>query len=191
MDTTLEAIDLNRNTRHGRRHAPRRNRRFGRGTALGSRVARWIVAAAAIGLTALSIALAAPASAHGSHGGGGIRHQNTTISASQAQAPSAKSSTAPSSHAENAAADPPAGNLSADSTSQVRPGHDKCKAEKGPMPDPPWCTDPSAGWMQSTLNRTDGSFPTLPGAQAAADRGRAAAGRGAATAQAAIGQPRP
>jgi hypothetical protein len=191
MDTTYEAIGPNRNTRDGRKGAPRRSHRFGRGSALGSRVARRIAAAASIGLTALSVVLAAPASAHGSHDGGEVRHQNTTISASQAQAPSAKSSTAPSSHTENAAADAPASNPSVDSTPQVRPGHDKCKAEKGPMPDPPWCTDPSAGWMQSTLNRTDASFPTLPGAEATADRGRAAAGRGAATMQAAIGQPRP
>ena len=79
MDTTFEAIGPNRNTRDGR------SRRFDRVSALGSRVARWIVAAAAIGLTALSVALAAPASAHGSHDAGDIRHHLTTTSAVQEQ----------------------------------------------------------------------------------------------------------
>ena len=59
------------------------------------------------------------------------------------------------------------------------PGHDKCKAQKDGAPGPPWCTDPAAGWEQSTLHRTDGSFPTLPGAHAAAEVSRAAAGRSA------------
>jgi hypothetical protein len=177
MDTTFEAIGPHRNPRHGRKHARRRNRRFDRVTALGSQAARWIVAAAAIGLTALSVVLAAPASAHGSHDGGDIRHHFTATSV-QEQPDGAGRSPLPSSNSYNAAVDAPAGNPPTGSMPEVRPGHDKCKALKGGLPGPPWCTDPSAGWMQSTLYRTDASFPTLPGAQAAADRGRAAAGRG-------------
>ncbi len=170
------SVGPNRNTRDGRKHAPRRNRRFDRVSALGSRVARWIVAAAAIGLTALSVALAAPASAHGSHDDGDIRHHLTATSAVEGRPDGAKRSPLPSSNTDNAAVDAPAGNPPTGSMPEVRPGHDKCKALKGGLPGPPWCNDPSAGWMQSTLYRTDASYPTLPGAEAAADRGRADAG---------------
>jgi hypothetical protein len=171
------AIGPNRHTRDGRKPAPRRSRRFDRVSALGPRAARRIVAAAAIGLTALSVALAAPASAHGSHDGGDIRHHHTSTSAVHEQADGAKTSTSPSSAAQNAALDPPASNPPTGSM-PILPGHDKCKAQKDGAPGPPWCTDPSAGWEQSTLHRTDASFPTLPGADAAAETGRAAAGRG-------------
>jgi hypothetical protein len=158
------AIGPNRHTRDGRKPAPRRSR-------------RWIVAAAAIGLTALSVALAAPASAHGSHDGGDIRHHHTSISAVHEQADGAKTSTPPSTNTQNAAVDPPASNPPTGSM-PILPGHDKCKAQKDGAPGPPWCTDPSAGWEQSTLHRTDASFPTLPGAEKAAETGRAGAGRG-------------
>jgi hypothetical protein len=170
------AIGPNRRTRDGRKPAPRRNRRFDRVSALGPGAARWIVAAA-IGLTALSVSLAAPASAHGSHDGGDIRHRHTSTSAVHEQADGAKTSTSPSSNTQNAALDPPASNPPTGSM-PILPGHDKCKAQKDGAPGPPWCTDPSAGWEQSTLHRTDASFPTLPGADAAAETGRAAAGRG-------------
>jgi len=171
------AIGPNRRPRDGRKPAPRRSRRFDGVSALGSGAARRIVAAAAIGLTALSVALAAPASAHGSHDGGDIRHHLTTTSAVHQQADGAKTSTSPSSNTQNAALHPPASN-SPTGSMPIVPGHDKCKAEKGGVPGPPWCTDPSAGWEQSSLHRTDASFPTLPGAQAAAETGRADAGRG-------------
>lgn len=173
------AIDPNRHTRDGRMPPPRRNRRFGRVSVRGVGSVHRIVAAAAIGLTALSVALAAPASAHGSHDGGDTRHHHTATSAVHQQAGGAKKSTSPSSTTQNAAVDPPASNLPTASMPLLLPGHDKCKAQKDGAPGPPWCTDPGAGWEQSTLHRADGSFPTLPGAQAAADTGRAAAGRGA------------
>ena len=171
------AIGPNRHTRDGRKPVPPRTRRFDRVSALRPGSAGWIVAAAAIGLTALSVALAAPASAHGSHDGGDIRHHHTATSSLHEQADRANRVTSPSSSTHNAAVDPPASNPPTGSMLLV-PGHDKCKAQKGGAPGPPWCTDPAAGWEQSTLHRTDASFPTLPGAQAAAETGRAAAGRG-------------
>jgi hypothetical protein len=173
------AIGPNRHARDVRTPPPRRNRSFGRVSALGVGAAHWIVAAAAIGLTALSVALAAPASAHGSHDGGDTRHHHTATGAVHQQADGAKKSTSPSSNTQNAAVDPPASNPPTGSMPLFLAGHDKCKAQKDGAPGPPWCTDPAAGWVQSTLHRTDGSFPTLPGAQAAAETGRAAAGRGA------------
>ena len=153
-------------------------RRLTGGPVQRSAAARWILAAVAIAFSALSIALAAPASAHGSHDGGDIRHHNTVTSAVHAQADGAEGPASPSSNTPNASAGPVAGDPATGAMPQVRPGHDKCKAQKPGMPAPPWCTDPSAGWEQSTLYRTDGSYPTLPGAQAAAEAGRSAADRG-------------
>jgi hypothetical protein len=170
------AAGPNRHTRDGRNH------HFDRVSALGVGSARWIVAAAAIGLTALSVALASPASARGSHDGGDTRHHHTSTSAVHQQADGVdRSSRSASSDTRNAAVDPPASNPPTGSMPLLLPGlpgHDKCKAQRDGMPGPPWCTDPSAGWVQSTLHRTDASFPTLPGASAAAATGRAAAGRG-------------
>jgi hypothetical protein len=166
--------------RRARKPPPRRNRRFGRVSVPGVGSAHWIVAAAAIGLTALSVAFAAPASAHGSHDGGDTRHHHTAAtSAVHGQADGAKKTRSPSSTTRTAAVDPPASPPTA-SMPLLLAGHDKCKAQKAGAPGPPWCTDPAAGWAQSTLHRADASYPTLPGAQAAADTGRAAAGRGAA-----------
>ena len=173
------AIGPNRHRRDWGKPAPRRTRRLDRVHTLRPVAARSIVAAAAIGLTALSVAFAAPAAAHGSHGGGGIRHHHTATNAVHEQAVRANRVTSPSSSTKNAAVDPPASNPATGSMPQVGPGHDKCKSQKAGRPGPPWCTDPSAGWMQSTLHRTDASYPTLPGAQAAAETGRAAAHRGA------------
>lgn len=157
---------------------PVRTGNIGRSGAM--RTARGIVAATAIGLTTLSLALAAPASAHGSHDGVDDSHHHTATTSVHMHGGGATSPTSPSGSTPNAAADPPAGNPSTSSAQpQIRPGHDKCKAEKGGMPGPPWCDDPKAGWEQSSLHRTDASFPTLPGAEAAAAAGRAAAGRSA------------
>jgi hypothetical protein len=182
--SAVAAIGPHRDTRDGREPATLRSRPFDRVSALAPSAARWIVAVAAIGLTALSVALAAPASAHGTHDGGDTRHQHTAATtAVHGQANGAKGSTSPSSTTRTAAVDPPASKPATASMPLLLAGHDKCKALKGGRPGPPWCTDPSAGWEQSTLHRTDASFPTLPGAEAAADGGRSAAGRGAVHAQ--------
>jgi hypothetical protein len=174
MDRTFRGIDRTDSSptrRDGRMRAHRRDRRLDR---------RWIVAAVTIGLTALSLTLAAPASAHGSHDGVHGGHHHSATASAHPQGGSATGSTPPSGSTQNAAVDPPASAPVAGAMPQVLPGHDKCKAAKGgALPGPPWCTDPSAGWEQSTLHRTDASFPTLPGAEAAAETGRAAASRGA------------
>jgi hypothetical protein len=186
------AAGPNRHTRDARKPAPRRNRRFDRVSALGVGSARWIVAASAIGLTALSVALAAPASAHGSHDGGDTRHHHTSTSAVHQQADGVdRSSTSAASETHNAAVDPPVSNQPTGSMPLLPPGlpgHDKCKAQRDGVPGPPWCTDPSAGWVQSTLHRTDASFPTLSGAEATAATGRAAVGQGAVHAHFHIGR---
>jgi hypothetical protein len=106
-----------------------------------------------------TVALATPASAHGSHDGGDTRHHHTATSAIHQQADGAKKSTSPSSTTQNAAVDPPASSPPTASMPLFLRGHDKCKAQKDGAPGPPWCTDPAAGWVQSTLHRTDGVFP--------------------------------
>ena len=129
-----------------------------------------IVTAVVIGFCVVAVALAAPASAHGPHGDGTARHTDTN--AAQARptdtnaAPEGKEgSMPPASNTQNFSADPPT------VPPTVAPllllsGHDKCKKSVGNMAGPPWCTDPAAGWIWTTLHRADASYPTLPAARA-------------------------
>jgi hypothetical protein len=123
--------------------------------------ARSIVTVTAIGLTALSLALAAPAAAHSPHGSGGISNHSAT-GATHERAAGAEGSTPPPDDAETPAADPPAAEPPTASGPAVLPGHDKCKRSKGHRGYPPWCTDPAAGWLGSTLHRAEPSYPTAP-----------------------------
>ena len=200
MNSTFEATDrtdtnpTNRPTRVGRELACPRNRRVNRRRVARPGAAARILTAAVIGLTALSLAFAAPSSAHGSHHGdhavqhtassvvhtghqtptGAVRsgHQTPT-GVVRGQADNANTSTPPASSTHDTAADPVASDPPT-AAALVLPGHDKCKSAKGGRPGPPWCTDPAAGWEQSTLYKTDASSPTLSGAKATAAAGRGA-----------------
>ena len=119
-----------------------------------------MVTAAVIGLCALSVALAAPAAAHGPHGGGTPRPADAT-----AVHEGDKGSTPAPSSTQNLSVDPRSVPPTV-SPLVLLSGHDKCKKSIGDMPSPPWCTDPSAGWIWTSLHRADASYPTLPAAKA-------------------------
>jgi hypothetical protein len=135
-----------------------------------------IVTATAIGLTAVSLALAAPASATDPHGNDGPANQTAT-SASQQQDESVGGSSQgsrrdsvdnvgpvatdpsvgePATAAEPDTADPEA-------SEAWLPGHDKCKRRKGNMPFLSWCTDPAAGWIGSITHRAENNPPNPNG----------------------------
>jgi hypothetical protein len=116
--------------------------------------ARWIVAAT-IGLTALALGLAAPAVAKVPHGSGGTAHHIASkVVHAQSHPPSGATvrSTVPSRSTER-----PAANSSANEPTTIASyaGHDKCKKSKAGRGYPPWCTDPSAGWMSSSLHKAE------------------------------------
>lgn len=167
MDT-----NLTNNQSSPREHSRRNPGRF-----------RSVITAGVTGFVALSIALAAPASAHTHHHSDTTGHHNPTTSTSAQHNRGAKSTrptptatTAPLSKAAATVATPAA---SSAPSAAIGPGaHDKCKrAKNGGMP--LWCTDPAAGWDKSTLHRTEGNFPTLLSAQSNAREGRAVANQGA------------
>jgi hypothetical protein len=125
-----------------------------------------IVTTTSIGLTAVSLVLAAPASATDPHGTNGPANQPAT-SASQERDQSVGGSSQqtrrdgvdnvgkvatdrsvdePATAAEPDTADPEA-------SEAWLPGHDKCKRRRGLRSLPLWCTDPAAGWIGSTTYR--------------------------------------
>jgi hypothetical protein len=122
-----------------------------------------IVTATATVLTAVSLVLAAPASAMAPHGTDGPAN-HTATSASQERDQSVggslqrwrrdgvdnvgKVATDPSVGEPATAADPDTANPDA-----WLPGHDKCKRRRGLRSLPLWCTDPAAGWIGSTTYR--------------------------------------
>jgi hypothetical protein len=125
-----------------------------------------IVTTTAIGLTAVSLVLAAPASATDLHGTDGPAN-HTATSASQERDESVggwserstrdgvdyvgKVATDPSVGEPATAAEPDTADPEA---SEVwLPGHDKCKRPKGKRRLLPWCTDPAGGWIGSTTLR--------------------------------------
>jgi hypothetical protein len=133
-----------------------------------------IVTTTAIGLTAVSLVLAAPASATDPHGTDGPAN-HTATSASQERDESVGGSSQrsrrdgvdnvgkvaidpsigePASAAEPDTADPEASEV-------WLPGHDKCKRRKGNRRLLPWCTDPGAGWIGSTTHRAE-NIPATP-----------------------------
>ena len=111
-----------------------------------------IIPAAVMWLTALSLALATPVAARPSRDG--IDGVGDSVPQSHnVQSPTAK---------------PPSSGSATSGTPLA--GHDKCKIPIGNLPYPPWCTDSSGGWMESTLHRGDASYltrsvanqPTMP-----------------------------
>jgi hypothetical protein len=127
--------------------------------------ARWIVTAVAIGLTALALGLAAPAVAKVPHGSGGAAHHTASrVVHALSHAPSGGtvgptvSSRSTERPAANASANEPA--------TAAHPGHDKCKKSKGGRGYPPWCTDPSAGWMSGSLHKAEQPAPALSAGRA-------------------------
>jgi hypothetical protein len=117
--------------------------------------ARWIVTAVAIGLTALALGLAPPAVAKVPPGSGGAAHHiasRVVHAQSHASSDATVRSTVPSRSTER-----PAANASANEPTTIAsyPGHDKCKKSKAGRGYPPWCTDPSAGWMSSSLHKAE------------------------------------
>jgi len=122
-----------------------------------------IVATIAIGLTAMSLALAVPASATHRHGTDG-RAIHTATSARQdrdrrVQGSSQRSrrdgvhnvgkvATDPSVGEPTTTAEPDTANPEA--SADWQPGHDKCKKRTGFRLLPQWCTDPAAGIIRVT-----------------------------------------
>jgi hypothetical protein len=134
-----------------------------------------IVTATAIGLIAVSLVLAAPASAdpHGTDGPAnhtatsGSQERNESVGGSSQRsrrdgvANVGKVATDPSVGEPATAAEPDTADPEA---SEVwLPGHDKCKRRKGNMRLLPWCTDPAAGWIGSTTHRAENIPPNPNG----------------------------
>jgi hypothetical protein len=126
-----------------------------------------IVTTIAIGLTAVSLVLATPASATHHHGTDGrASHTATTASQDRDQSVGGSSqrsirdgvdnvgkvATHPSVGEPTTAAEPDTANPEA--SAAWLPGHDKCKRRRGLRLLPLWCTDPAAGWIGSTTYRT-------------------------------------
>jgi hypothetical protein len=124
-----------------------------------------IVTATAIGLTAVSLVLAAPASADPNGDDGPANHTATSASQERDQSVGGSSQRLggdgvadvgkvatdssvgePATAAEPDTADPEASEVSL-------PGHDKCKRRRGLRSLPLWCTDPAADWIGSTTYR--------------------------------------
>ena len=125
-----------------------------------------IVATIAIGLTAVSLVLAAPASATHRHGSDGRAiHTATSASQERAQSVGGSSQRRRRDRGDNVgkvATDPSIGepataaklNIANPEASAVwLPGRDKCKRRRGLRLLPLWCTDPAAGWIGSTTYR--------------------------------------
>ena len=125
-----------------------------------------IATAVAIGLTALSLALAASTSATGSHGKNGAGNHSAT-QAGQGRTDGTDGSSRPSTpDRPNSVEDPsPDPDLSADpeASDALAPGHDKCKRPKGNRRLLPWCSDPAGGWMGSTTHRVETNIPNPMG----------------------------
>jgi hypothetical protein len=124
-----------------------------------------IVTAMAIGLIAVSLVLAAPASADPQGTDGPANHTATSASQERDESVGGSSQQSrrdgvadvgkvatdssvgdPVTAAEPDTADPEASEVSL-------PGHDKCKRRRGLRSLPLWCTDPAAGWIGSTTYR--------------------------------------
>jgi hypothetical protein len=126
------------------------------------------IATTAIGLTAVSLVLAAPASAKDRPGTDGPVNQTAT-SASQEPDESVGDSSQRSARdgvdtvgmvAIGPSAVEPATAVEPDTAEPEAPevwlpGHDKCKRREGNMRLLPWCTDPAAGWVGSTTHRAE------------------------------------
>jgi len=121
-----------------------------------------IATVAAIGLTALSLALAGPAAATGPHGTDGTGN-HTATGATQEPADGAEGSTPQSENTEDPTSDPPVGELPTGADPGPAAGHEKCKRPKGNRELPPWCTDPASGWMGSTTLRAHTEPVSPPG----------------------------
>jgi hypothetical protein len=122
-----------------------------------------IVTTTAIGLTAVSLVLAAPASATDPHGTNDPANQPAT-SASQERDQSVGGSSQRLGDdgvdnvgkvATDRSVDDPATAAEPDTANPEAwlPGHDKCKRRRGLRSLPLWCTDPAAGWLGSTTYR--------------------------------------
>jgi len=125
-----------------------------------------IVTTTAIGLTAVSLVLAAPASVTDPHGTDGPANQPAT-SASQERDESVGGSSQRSRRdgvdnvgkvATDRSVDDPATAAEPDTANPEAsavwlPGRDKCKRRRGLRLLPLWCTDPAAGWIGSTTYR--------------------------------------
>jgi hypothetical protein len=122
-----------------------------------------IVTTTAIVLTAVSLVLAAPASATDPHGTKGPANQTATSAIREGDESVGGSSqgwrrdgvdnvgkvvTDRSVGEPATAAEPDTANPEAS-----QPGHDKCKRRRGLRSLPLWCTDPAAGWIGSTTYR--------------------------------------
>ena len=121
-----------------------------------------IVTATGTGLIAVSLVLAAPASADPDGTDGPANHAATSASQERNEsvggwsqqsrrdgvANVGKVATDPSVGEPATAAEPDTANPEA-----WLPGHDKCKRRRGLRSLPLWCTDPAAGWIGSTTYR--------------------------------------
>lgn len=101
-----------------------------------------IVMTAVLGLAAMSLVFGAPASATNLHGSGSRTHHSS-------RTPRHDSTDDEASSAIDNSRNEPA------SVVTWQPGHDKCKRRKGNRPLLPWCTDPAAGWTESTTLRAE------------------------------------
>ena len=118
-----------------------------------------IATVAAIGLTALSLTLAAPAAATRPHGTDGTGN-HTANGATQEPIDRTEDSTPQLDNADDPTADPPVAELPTGSDPGPAAGHDKVQRPKGHRGFLPWCTDPAAGWMGSTTHRAEPSYPS-------------------------------
>jgi hypothetical protein len=123
-----------------------------------------IATAAAIALIAVTLVLAAPASATDPHDEGAHANQAATSPSRQPREGAAASSQGSERDGVDdvgkVATDPSVGEPA--TTAQpdtAEPGHDKCKRRKGNRPLLPWCTDPAAGWTASTTHRVENIPP--------------------------------
>jgi hypothetical protein len=122
-----------------------------------------IVTVSTTGLTAMSLVMAAPASANGGHGTDGSDSQTAT-SASHERADLSERSPDYSRH--NGADDLPSPAADPSTSETLVPweaGHDRCKKQKGNRRLLPWCTDPGAGWVGSTTLRVRPNAAAPPG----------------------------
>jgi hypothetical protein len=133
-----------------------------------------IVTTTAIGLTAVSLVLAVPASATDPHGTDGpANHVATTASHKRDESVGGSSQRSRRDGVDNVgkvATDPSVGEPATAAEPDTAdpeapevwlPGHDKCKRHKGNMRLLAWCTDPGAGWIGSTTYRAENN-PAIP-----------------------------
>jgi len=125
-----------------------------------------VITTTAIVLTALSLVFGTPAAAKGHHGTHGPAHHPATSAISKHDESvddsthrwprdgvdnAGKVATDPAVNEPATAAD--SGTVSLEASELWLPGHDKCKRRRGLRSLPLWCTDPGAGWMDSTTYR--------------------------------------